>query len=158
MEKAELGPVDGVTIAPAEFADAKYSEIEKKGLEAMSKGDMDTWVSLYVDNAKYYWNVGDSLVGKVVIEIFWRNRRANSIATLSFSKDIWLPLKVNEKGNIPLEGYCLLGWYQVSATYKGGGTITQWTHVTYYFDSNDKIDRITQYIDRLLIKEAESKK
>lgn len=146
------------TVAPVEFADAKYSEIGKKALESLSKGDMDTWMSFYSDNAKYYWSGGDSLVGKPAIDKFWRDRRTNVIETLSFSKEIWLPLKVNEKGNIPLDGYWLLGWYQVSATYKGGGSMTQWAHSTYHFDANDKIDRINHYIDRLPIKEAQEKK
>jgi hypothetical protein len=31
----------------------------------------------FADNAVYYWNSGDSLVGKPAIDKYWRNRRAN---------------------------------------------------------------------------------
>src|SRR3970040_2788798 len=71
-------------IAPVEFADAKYSEIGKKALDALSKGDMDGWMSNYADNAKYYWNSGDSLVGKPAIDKYWRDRRMNVIETITF--------------------------------------------------------------------------
>lgn len=140
--------------APFEFADAKYTEIGKKALDAMSKGDMDAWMSNYADNAKYYWNSGDSLVGKPAIDKFWRDRRTNVIETITFEKDIWLPLKVNEKGNIPLDGYWLLSWYQTTAKYKGGKSMTQWIHATFHFDANDKIDMVHQYVDKAVINAA----
>ncbi|MBF2708760.1 nuclear transport factor 2 family protein [Flavobacterium soyangense] len=145
-------------VAPVVFADAKYSEIGKKSLVALSKGDMDAWMSNYADNAKFYWNSGDSLVGKPAIDKYWRDRRANVIETITFTKDIWLPLKVNEKGNIPLDGYWLLSWYQVTAKYKGGGSMTQWIHNTFHFNDNDKIDQVYQYIDRVPIMAAMPKK
>lgn len=146
------------TVAPVEFADAKYSEIGKKALEDLSKGDMDAWLSIYADNANYYWNAGDSLVGKLAIDKFWRDRRSNVIETITFKNDIWLPLKVNEKGNIPLDGYWLLAWYEVTATYKGSGSMTQYIHTAFHFDANDKIDRVDQYLDRVPIMEAIGKK
>ena len=141
-------------VAPLEFADAKYSEIGKKALDALSKGDMDAWMSNYSDNAKYYWNRGDSLVGKPAIDKFWRDRRSNVIETITFSKDIWLPIKVNEKGNVPMDGYWLLSWYQVTAKYKGGKTMSQWIHTTFHFDAQDKIDYVTQYVDMSAIDAA----
>jgi ketosteroid isomerase-like protein len=141
-------------VAPLEFADAKYSEIGKNALDALSKGDMDAWMSNYSDNAKYYWNRGDSLVGKPAIDKFWRDRRSNVIETITFSKDIWLPIKVNEKGNVPMDGYWLLSWYQVTAKYKGGKTMSQWIHTTFHFDAQDKIDYVTQYVDMSAIDAA----
>lgn len=142
------------SVAPVEFADAKYTEIGKKSLGAMASGDMNAWMSNYADNAKYYWNSGDSLVGKPAIDKYWRDRRVNLIETITFAKDIWLPLKVNEKGNIPVEGYWLLSWHQVTAKYKGGGTMTQWIHTSFHFDVNDKIDMVNQYVDMAAIKAA----
>jgi hypothetical protein len=38
---------------------------------------MDAWMAEFADNAVYYWNSGDSLVGKPAIDKYWRNRRAN---------------------------------------------------------------------------------
>lgn len=120
----------------------------------MSKGDVDAWMSNYADNAKYYWNSGDSLVGKPAIDKFWRDRRTNVIETIVFEKDIWLPIKVNEKGNIPRDGYWLLSWYKTTAKYKGGKSMTQWIHTTFHFDANDKIDMVHQYVDKAAINAA----
>lgn len=154
MEPATSKADTAKTVAPFEFADAKYSEIGKKYLEALSKGDMDACMANYADNAKYYWNSGDSLVGKPAIDKYWRDRRANVIETITFDKDIWLPIKVNEKGNIPLDGYWLLSWYQTTAKYKGGKSMTQWIHTTFHFDANDKIDMVNQYLDKAAINAA----
>lgn len=154
MESATSTTDSTKTVAPIEFADAKYSEIGKKSLETLSKGDMDAWMSNYADNAKYYWNRGDSLVGKPEIDKFWRDRRSNVIETITFAKDIWLPIKVNEKGNVPMDGYWLLSWYQVTAKYKGGKTMSQWIHTTFHFDANDKIDQVNQYVDMSAINAA----
>ena len=55
---------DATTPQQAEFADAKYTEIGKKYIEALAKGDTDAMMAVYADNANYYWNAGDSLVGK----------------------------------------------------------------------------------------------
>lgn len=153
-EPAANEPKAAESVAPVEFADAKYTEIGKKALEAMSKGDMDAWMSNYADNAKYYWNSGDSLIGKPAIDKFWRDRRTNVIETIVFEKDIWLPVKVNEKGNIPMDGYWLLSWYKTTAKYKGGKSMTQWIHTTFHFDGNDKIDMVNQYLDKSVIMAA----
>ena len=55
---------EGVETPPAEFADAKYTAIGKNYIEALSKGDTDGMMAAYSDDAKYYWNSGDSLIGK----------------------------------------------------------------------------------------------
>jgi ketosteroid isomerase-like protein len=62
----------------------------------MAKGDMDAWIANYADDAKYYWNSGDSLIGKPAIDKFWRDRRANVIETLEFKNAIWLPIDVRK--------------------------------------------------------------
>lgn len=139
---------------PVEFADAKYTEMGKQLLAAMSKGDMDAWMSNYADNAKYYWNSGDSLVGKPAVDKFWRDRRMNIIETISFENQIWLPVKVNELENVKTKGVWLLGWYKVTAKYKGAGTMTQWMHLLLHFDANDKIDQANHYLDMALVNAA----
>jgi hypothetical protein len=93
---------------PVEFADAKYTEMGKKSLEDLSKGNMDAWMANYADNAKYYWNSGDSLVGKPAIDKYWRNRRADVIETITFENQIWLPVKVNNLENVKKTGNWLL--------------------------------------------------
>lgn len=155
METATNTKDSTATIAPVEFADAKYTDIGKKALAAMTSGDMDGWTANYADNAKYYWNAGDSLIGKPAIDKYWRDRRMNVIETISFTNDIWLPVKVNTpQQKMEKTGVWLLGWYQVTAKYKGGSSMTQWMHILYHFDENDKIDEVNHYVDRLPIMAA----
>jgi len=142
----------------AEFADAKYTEIGKKAIAALASGDMDAWMSNYADNAKYYWNAGDSLIGKPAIDKFWRERRTNVIETLSFKNDIWLPIHVNKPQQNEQPGVWLLSWYLVTAKYKGGSSMTQWMHILYHFDANGKIDEVNQFVDSKPIQAAMTKK
>ena len=137
--------------APAEFADAKYAEFGKNALAAMTKGDMDGWTANFADDARYYWNGGDSLIGKPAIDKYWRDRRANVIESISFKNDIWLPIKVNKPQRTESPGIWLMGWYQTTAKYKGGSTMTQWMHILYHFNENDKIDQVNHFVDRVPI-------
>lgn len=141
-----------------EFADAKYTDIGKKALTAMSTGDIDAWTSIYADNAKYYWNGGDSLIGKAAIGDYWKKRRTEVIDSITFKYDIWLPVKVNESQQpMQTQGVWLLSWYQVESKYKNGKTMIQWIHNDFHFDANDKVDQVVQYIDRAPINAALAK-
>jgi hypothetical protein len=142
---------------PAEFADPKYAEIGKKSLTDMEKGDMDSWMDIYADNAVYVWNSGDSLVGKAAIASYWKQRRANVIESISFKNTIWLPILVNQPQSTESKGVWLLSWYKTTAKYRNGNEMTQWIHTDYHFDSIDKVDRVIQYIDKALINKAMSK-
>lgn len=142
----------------AEFADASYTDIGKKALAAISSGDIDSWVNIFSDNAKYYWNGGDSLIGKAAINDYWKKRRTEVIDSISFVNDIWLPVKVNEPQQpIQAPGVWLLSWYQVKTKYKNGKTMSQWVHNDFHFDANNKVDQVVQYIDRVPINAALSK-
>ena len=154
MEPATTTADTAKTIAPVEFADAKYTEIGKKAMAAMTSGDMDGWTANYADNAKYYWNAGDSLIGKPAIDKYWRDRRMNVIETISFKNEIWLPIKVNKPQQMEKSGVWLMGWYQVTAKYKGGSSMTQWMHILYHFDDKDKIDEVNHFVDRVPIMAA----
>lgn len=143
---------------PAEFADAKYAEIGKKGLSALASGDIDAWMATFADNAVYIWNNGDSLAGKAAITAYWKKRRTEVIDSISFTNDIWLPIKVNQPQKIEAPGIWLLGWYATSAKYKTGKRMSQWIHTDMHFDANDKIDRFIQYLDRAPINAATMKK
>lgn len=143
---------------PAEFADPKYTDIGKKAMAAMSSGDMDSWISMFSDSARYYWNGGDSLIGKTAINDYWKKRRTEVIDSITFKNDIWLPVKVNEPQQaVQAPGVWLLSWNQVTAKYKNGKTMSQWIHTDYHFDANDKVDRVIQYIDMAPIKAALAK-
>lgn len=139
----------------SEFADAKYTEMGKKMMGQMSSADMDGWLSNYADNAVYQWSAGDSLGGKPAIEKYWKDRRMNVIDSITFSNDIWLPLKINTPQRGPdAPGIWLLSWYQINVKYKNGKSLMMWTHIDHHFDANDKIDRSIQYIDRAPINAA----
>ena len=139
----------------SEFADPKYAEWGKKMIAQMSSGDIAGWMSGYADNAVYQWSAGDSLGGKAAIEKYWTDRRKDVIDSISFSNDIWLPLKVNTPQKGPEQaGVWLLSWYQVNVKYKNGKRLIFWTHTDHHFDANDKIDRTIQYIDRAPINKA----
>ena len=143
--------------APAEFADAKYAEIGKKGLANLSSGDIDAWMGSYADNAVYAWNNGDSLDGKAAIGDYWKKRRTEAIETITFSNDIWLPVKVNKPQQTEKTGIWLLGWYKVDSKYKTGKSMSQWIHTLMHFNNEDKIDRVLQFLDRVPINAAMTK-
>jgi len=47
-----------------EVGDAKYVGMVRKGLEDLTSGNIDSWMSTYADNAIFRWNGVDSMVGK----------------------------------------------------------------------------------------------
>ena len=142
---------------PVEFADAKYAEIGRQGVADLSSGDIDGWMKSFAENAVYLWNNGDSLAGKAAITGYWKKRRTEMIDSISFSNQVWLPLKVNQPQSIEQPGIWVLGWYMVNAKYKTGKRMQQWIHTDMHFDATDKIDRVIQYLDRVPINAAMAK-
>lgn len=157
METSVAAAGSESTTQPAVFADAKYADIARKGVAALSSGDIDGWMNDYADNAVYLWNNGDSLVGKAAITAYWKNRRTEMIDSISFSNQIWLPITVNQPQSVEQAGTWVLGWYLVNAKYKTGKSMQQWIHTDLHFDAADKIDRAIQYLDRVPINAAMSK-
>ncbi len=141
----------------ADFADERYAQIGRKGVDALSAGDIEGWMSGFADNAVYVWNAGDSIAGKPGITAYWKKRRTETIDSISFSKHIFLPVKVNQPQSTEQPGVWLLCWYQVDALYKNGERMRQWIHTDLHFDSTDKIDRAIQYLDRSVIKDGSKK-
>jgi len=161
-EKTETTTVAAVetptTQQPAEFAAANYGEIARKGIANLSSGDVDAWMSSFADNAVWQFNNGDSLVGKAAISDYWKKRRTDVIDSISFSNEIYLPIKVNKPQSIEQPGVWVLSWYATNAKYKTGKRMIQWIHADMHFDANDKIDRVIMYLDRVPIAAAMSKK
>lgn len=139
----------------AEFADARYTDLGKKQLVDFESGDIDAWMSIFSDSARYYWSGGDSLIGKPAIAAYWKNRRANVIKNIKFSNDIWFPLKINVPQRGPdRPGVWLMSWYQVNATYASGKSVQFWAHHLFHFDNNDKVDQVSAFMDMAPIKAA----
>ena len=141
-----------------EIGDTKFSDIAKKHLGYLERGDIDAWMTDFADSAIYRWNNFDSLTGKAAITEYWKKRRTDVIDSMSFAAEIWMPVKVN----IPqapghLTGNYALSWYIVTAKYKTGKTMRQRIHNVFHFNANDKIDRVFQYLDRASINAAMEK-
>ncbi len=139
--------------AAIEFGDSAKSSLCKASQAALASGDVDMFGMNLADNAVYQWNNGDSLAGKDAIIAYWKDRRGNLIDNMQVSNDTWLALKINESKNVRTGEY-VLGWAQVTASYKGGKSMTQWIHTIYHFDGMGKIDRVTQFLDRAAIMAA----
>jgi|SRR5271154_2050383 len=140
---------------PSEFADPKYMDMGKKDLAALASGNIDSWMNSYADNAVYIWSAGDSLSGKAAIAKYWKDRRANVIDSITFVNDIWLPIKINVPQKGPdMAGVWLLCWHQTMVKYKTGKKLGFWVHVDNHYNSDDKIDRTIEYIDRAPINKA----
>jgi ketosteroid isomerase-like protein len=141
-----------------EFADDKFVEIGKKATASLESGDVDGWAANYADNAVYHWNNFDSLVGKAAITDYWKKRRADVIDSMSFTKQIWLPVKVNTpltEGQ--MTGNYALYWFVSNTKYRTGKSMKQRIHMVFHFNDSDKIDRVSQYLDRVPINEAMKK-
>ena len=158
-QKAKSGKmtknVSATAVQPVEFADPKYVEMGKQRLQQFQTGDIDTWAGQFTDNAVSVSSGGDSLVGKQAIIDYWKNRRANVIESITFSNDIWLPVKINRPQRGPdMPGVWLLVWYQFNAKYKNGKSVTGWIHQDFHFNNDGKIDRMITYMDRAPILSA----
>lgn len=142
---------------PIEIGDAKFIDEGKKSLNYFVKGDITNWIGSFADNAIYSWSNGDSIKGKSEIEKYWRDRREKIIEKYSYKNDEWLSFKVNQSEN-GITGDRLLFWFQATIKYKNGKPVTFWVHNDYHFDSNGKIDRAIQYVDRVPIINSQLKK
>lgn len=136
-----------------EFGDTTKSQLCKEGIMALAAGDVDSFTRSLADNVVYAWNSGDSIAGKAAIADYWKDRHANVIEKMDVSKVAILSLKVNESKVAPPGDYVFM-WASVTASYKGGKSMTQLVHNIYSFDSYGKISRITQFIDRVPIMAA----
>jgi ketosteroid isomerase-like protein len=142
-------PAVAVAQRPVEFADEKYNNFCKEGMQKLAAGDVDGFLAAYSEDAKYRWNNGDSLVGKPAITKYWKERRGSVITKLEFTNDIWLPLTVTEANTEQVrKGTWVLAWYTTHATYKGGKSIVQSMHMLFHFNNEDKIDEVIHYLDR----------
>ena len=144
---------------PHEIADEKYVEFAKQGLANLSSGNVEAWMNMYADDAVYVWNTGDSLTGKAAISTYWTKRRGEVIDSMNFVMPVFLPVKVNVPQQPTVRaGNWVLCWYLVDVKYKKSGKkMKQWIHTDMHFDSNDKVDRVIQYLDRSVVAAAEKK-
>ena len=117
-----------------DFGDDKYKDIANTSMNALAKGDVDGFTAAFADNAIFRWSGGDSLNGKAAISGYWKKRRAEVIDSLSYSSQVWLPMKVDKamtEGQ--LTGNYVLSWNTVHAKYKSGKSMSQRMHMVYHF-------------------------
>jgi ketosteroid isomerase-like protein len=137
---------------PVEYGDTALVELCKKSFTSLVAGDVDGFTANLGDSAIYHFNNFDSLVGKAAITNFWKDRRKNVLDKISFTDDIWLPLKVTEDGTS-----WVFYWTTVDATYKTGKSMRQRMHFDYHFAKSGQIDVIYHYRDQLVIDKASKK-
>ena len=149
-------PVAEVKKAPVEIGDPKFIDASKQTLNSLATGNLDVFNNAFADDAKFFWNYGDSVVGKSAIADYWKNRRGNVIDTLVISEDVWLVINANESPRPDLAtGTWVFGWYTATAKYKPTGkSMSQGIHQVGHFDESGKIDVMYQYLDRSLIQAA----
>jgi ketosteroid isomerase-like protein len=138
------------------FGDDKYVQMAKQTMQDLSSGNVDGFLSTYADNAIYRFSGGDSLNGKQAITDYWKKRRLEVIDSLSYSGEVWLPINVS-KPMTPnqLTGNYALTWNMVHAKYKSGKSMSQRMHMVFHFNDSDKVDRVTQYLDRVPVLAAQ---
>ena len=146
--------------APRDYAlgDEKYTALAKKSSAGLASGDIDALMADFADNAVYHFNNYDSIVGKPAITDYWKKRRTDVIDSMSYTSPIWLPMKViNPLTAGQQTGNYALGWQVLNAKYKTGKSIKERIHTVYHFNDNDKIDRVSSYLDRAPINAALAK-
>lgn len=156
------------TVAPADakgdatpavviIEDTKLIEDAKANLARFSAKDVDGFLAGYDDNVIWYFNNGDSIVGKAAVSKYWKDRFANTIDSISFQDDIWLAVDINKPAPTVRPGKWVMSWYRVNARYKTGKTMTQDVHTVSHYNAEGKVDGLKQYLDRASIMEAMKK-
>lgn len=139
---------------PVGIADPRYIDISRDVLTSLCKGDLDRFINLYADDAKYRWNYGDSLVGKQAIHDYWKERRGSVIDTITFRNETWIAIKANNPPKHIKPGVYVLSWADFTVTYSNGGSMKVNIHTVFGFDDNDRVISTSQYLDRSLIADA----
>jgi ketosteroid isomerase-like protein len=147
---------EAVVEAPkkVEFAEERYIDITKQSLTKLAEGDVDAFMNNFADNAVFSWNNGDSIVSKQAITNYWKDRRANAIDTITFKNEAWLAIQANEPPTHLAKGVYVFNWAMFTITYSTGKSVTMFIHNAFHFDNNDKVDRATQFVDRVPIAAA----
>jgi len=152
-ETADTPPPPPPPSRGIELGDESLIDIAKQGLDAMTAQDLDGFTAAFTDDAVYQFNSGDSLAGIDQIREYWQGRM-DVIETISFSQEIFLPVTVTEY-QAAGPGDWVLAWFNVQATYSGGGAMGQSIHTAYHFTADKKIDRVVQWLDRVPIMQAQ---
>ena len=148
----EPTPVMGVSVT-----EEKYVPEIKAAMEAMGRGDIAAFTSIMSDDVVYMFNHLDSLAGKQAVNDWWQNRFDNDLKSISFNNNIWLSLDVEDPRYPTVEkGDYVMLWTLVTGTYSTGKTMTQFIHIVYHFNDQGRVDRVTQFVDRVPIMEANS--
>lgn len=152
-QAAPAAETPSATPPPAEFADPKLVELGKNFQAMFAAKNLDGWMNDFTDDALFIWSNGDSLIGKPAMSAYWADRWTK-LASITFSQQIWLPIKVNQPQATEAAGNWLLGWYRFDAEYQGGAKVGQWAHDAIHVNDAGKIDRFIHYVDMAPIKEA----
>ena len=145
------------TTAAYEIGNTANVDAVKKHLQSLAAKDIPAFVSVLADNAVYNWNNGDSIAGKPAITEYWTKRMSETVDSLWFADEIFIPVKINTPQATEDPGQYVLAWYSVKAKYKTGKTMQQWMHAVNHFNDAGQIDQIILFRDNKSIAEAMSK-
>ena len=137
-----------------ELLPASEGDGVKNSVIAFSKGDIDAMTSNYDDNVHFLWSNGDSMVGKKVVQDYYKGRW-KLIDSLNYSDHIVVALNTRvQQSKFAPTGKWVLIWSFAHVKYKNGKKLDFWVHSVYHHNDAGKIDFIGQYIDRHPIMEA----
>lgn len=154
-QEAAQEPAEAAEPQAIEFGESKYVDLAKQGIPALMNEDLDAFLGNMAEDGIYVFSSGDTIAGKPAMMEYWQGRM-DVIESITIENDIWLNVKVNETETDTPLGNWVMGWFDVSATYTSGGSMSQNVHTLYHFNENDQVDITIQYIDRLSIAQAQA--
>ncbi len=136
-----------------EVASDEYSDIVLKTLGHMANFEHDAYAEHMADDIIWYWPDGSSetrhtIEGKNELVAWWKNYQETTGATLSFSNNTLLPLKINTPSNYyKVTGSGVLAYTDLTITLGDKSTSVR-QHMVYMFNDDMKISHCFLYYDR----------
>jgi len=138
--------------APVELADSSFDAIGDKALNDFSKGDFDSFMSIYTEDSHLDLAGGDSAMGKANILAYWKKIMVG-VDSIRFNTPIYLPIKVNESRQVQTGNYLLM-WYNFTLHLKNGKKLVGHTHDVVHLTADKKIDYQLHFADNAPIAAA----
>ncbi len=136
-----------------EVASDEYSDIVLKTLGHLANYEHDAYAEYMADDLMWYWPDGSSetrhsINGKDELVAWWKNYQETTGATLNFSNNTFLPLKINSPSNYyKVTGSGVLAYTDLTLTIGDKSTSVR-QHMVYMFNDDMKISHCFLYYDR----------
>jgi hypothetical protein len=136
-----------------EAASEEYSDMVVKILGHMANFEHDAYAELMADDIIWYWPDGSSetrhtIEGKNELVAWWKNYQETTGATLTFTNNTLLPLKVNTPSNYyKVTGTGVLAYTDLTITLGDKSTSVR-QHMVFMFNDDKKLNHCFLYYDR----------